>query len=171
VLKRDAPFRGGFEGLLFFWLGWLRLSSVEGAPLALRYTLNRGITKMKNISIKGIVIAVIVALILDIIGGIAGIPLFAESMTEEAILAVEKQTNFLLYSLVIGSLTTVLGGYISAKYGKLAPYKNSVIFGLIGVIIGLMLATFDPLWFDIIGFISLIPASVLGAYFIASKSA
>jgi uncharacterized membrane protein len=126
---------------------------------------------MENVSIKGIIIAVIVTLILDTSGGIAGIPLFAESMTEEAILAVEKQTSFLLYALVIGSLTTVLGSYISAKYGKSAPYKNAVIYGLIGVIIALMLATFDPLWFDIIGFISLIPASVLGAYFVASKSA
>jgi hypothetical protein len=34
TLKRDAPFRGGFEGLLFFRLRWLRQSSVTGAPLS-----------------------------------------------------------------------------------------------------------------------------------------
>jgi hypothetical protein len=34
ALKRDAPFRGGFEGLLFFWLRWLRQSSVNARPLA-----------------------------------------------------------------------------------------------------------------------------------------
>jgi len=31
TLKRDAPFRGGFEGLLFFRLRRLRQSSVTGA--------------------------------------------------------------------------------------------------------------------------------------------
>ncbi|MEQ1557782.1 MAG: hypothetical protein ABL933_02425 [Methyloglobulus sp.] len=41
ALKRDAPFRGGFEGLLFFRLGWLRQSSVKARPLALRYVLNK----------------------------------------------------------------------------------------------------------------------------------
>lgn len=39
TLKRDAPFRGGFEGLLFFRLRWLRQPSVEGAPLS--FTLGR----------------------------------------------------------------------------------------------------------------------------------
>jgi hypothetical protein len=34
TLKRDAPYRGGFEGLLFFRLRWLRQSSVTGAPLS-----------------------------------------------------------------------------------------------------------------------------------------
>jgi hypothetical protein len=34
TLKRDAPYRGGFEGLLFFWLRWLGQSSVKGAPLS-----------------------------------------------------------------------------------------------------------------------------------------
>jgi len=29
TLKRDAPFRGGFGGLLFFRLRWLRLRTVR----------------------------------------------------------------------------------------------------------------------------------------------
>ncbi|PPD19389.1 MAG: hypothetical protein CTY22_11715 [Methylomonas sp.] len=34
ALKRDAPYRGGFGGLLFFMLRWLRLSFVKGARLS-----------------------------------------------------------------------------------------------------------------------------------------
>ncbi|MEQ1557780.1 MAG: hypothetical protein ABL933_02415 [Methyloglobulus sp.] len=34
ALKRDAPYRGGYEGLCFFRLYWLRQSSVTGAPLS-----------------------------------------------------------------------------------------------------------------------------------------
>ena len=126
---------------------------------------------MNKISVKGISIAIIVTLILDTVGGVVGVLLFSESMTEEAILAIEKQTSFLLYALVIGLLTTVLGGYICAKYGKAAPYKNSIIFGFFGVAIGLMLATFDPMWFDILGFVTVIPAAVLGGYIAITKNA
>jgi len=126
---------------------------------------------MENISIKGIVIAIIVTIVLDTIGGFAGIPLFAEAMTEDATLAIQKQSSFLIYALVIGLLTTVLGGYICARYGRQAPYKNAVIFGFIGVVVGLMLATFDPIWFDVVGFITVIPAAMLGGYFVASKNA
>jgi len=45
-LKRDAPFRGGFESLLFFWLRWLRQSSVTGAPLS--FTLGNMKTKQHH---------------------------------------------------------------------------------------------------------------------------
>jgi len=34
TLKRDAPFRDGFEFLLFIRLRWLRQSSVTGEPLS-----------------------------------------------------------------------------------------------------------------------------------------
>ncbi|BBL75399.1 hypothetical protein [Methylomagnum ishizawai] len=126
---------------------------------------------MKDISMKGIFIAVIVSLALDTLGGVVGVPLFAESITEEGLWAMDEQTDFLLYSLAIGLLTTVLGGHIVAKYGKSAPYKNAVIYGSIGAILGLMLAGNYPFWFNIIGFITIIPASVLGAYFAAMKRA
>jgi len=106
---------------------------------------------MKNVSIKGLLIAIVVTLLLDTVGGVAGIPLFAKDMSDEAIMAIYKQTNFLIYALVAGLLTTFLGGYICGKYGKYAPYKNSIIFGVLGVVIGLVFVTFDPLWFDIIG--------------------
>jgi len=125
---------------------------------------------MENISFKGIIIAVVITAILDIIGGIAGVLLFAETLSEEAMLAVEKQTDFLVYALIVGLLTTVLGGYICAKFGKLAPYKNSAIFGALGVAISLILATFDTIWFDVAASIAVLPAALLGAYLVASKN-
>ena len=125
---------------------------------------------MENVSIKGLGIAVIITLLLDTLGGIAGIQLFAEAMTEKAKLAIEKQTNFLLYALVVGSLTTLLGAFISAKYGKLAPYKNASIFGVIGVLMGLIFATFEPIWFDLVAFVTTIPLSIFGGYLVARKN-
>lgn len=117
------------------------------------------------------IIGIIVMSILDLIGGIAGFMLFAGSMSEDVIKALHSNTGFLLYALVLGFLTTSLGGYICAKFGKLAPYKNSAIFGAIGVIIGLFFATFDPVWFDIVSTVAVIPAAMLGGYFVAIKNA
>ena len=41
TLKRDAPFRGDFGGLLFFSLRWLRQPSVKGAPLSFTLELHK----------------------------------------------------------------------------------------------------------------------------------
>lgn len=124
---------------------------------------------MENVSIKGLVIAIVITLIFDMIIGVVGLTIFAGEMTEEAMLAIEKQTNFLLYALVAGILSTTLGGYVSARYGVLAPYKNSAVFGVIGVLFSLLLATFDPMWFDIFGFLTVIPAAMFGGYLVAIK--
>jgi hypothetical protein len=125
---------------------------------------------MEDVSIKGLVIAIIVALLLNTLGGVAGVSLFAEAMTQESVLAIEKQTHFLFFAFVVGLFATFAGGYISAKFGKLAPYRNATIFGVIGAVLGLMLATFDPLWFDFLGIILVVPVAILGGYVVARKN-
>jgi tetrahydromethanopterin S-methyltransferase subunit C len=52
----------------------------------------------------------------------------------------------------------------------LAPYKNATVFGVIGAALGLMLATFDPLWFDFLGIILVVPVAILGGYVVARKN-
>ena len=49
TLKWDAPFRSGFEGLLFFRLQWLRLSSATGAPLS--FTLGGSLFSLTRTSV------------------------------------------------------------------------------------------------------------------------
>jgi hypothetical protein len=73
---------------------------------------------MEDVSIKGLVIAIIVALLLNTLGGVAGVSLFAEAMTQESVLAIEKQTHLILFAFFVGLFATFAGGYISAKYGK-----------------------------------------------------
>lgn len=108
----------------------------------------------------------VIAIILDIVSGIAGAFLFIDSF-ENANAGLP--TDFLVFSLIISFITTVIGGYISANIGSLAPYKNALFFAGAGIIIGLSTATFDPIWFDTIGFISLIPAAMLGAKLVVKK--
>ena len=65
---------------------------------------------MENVSTKGLVIAIIVTLLLNTLGGVAGLSLFAESMTQESVLAIEKQTHFLLFAFIVGLFATFIGG-------------------------------------------------------------
>jgi hypothetical protein len=65
-----------------------------------------------------------------------------------------------------------LGGFVAAKIGKLAPYKNAVVIGILGIIIGILVRDAGPPdWFDMVGFVSVVPAALLGGYFAASKKA
>lgn len=70
---------------------------------------------MEGVSVKGLVIAILVALLLNTLGGVAGVSLFAEAMTQESVLAIEKQTHFLLFAFAVGLFATFTGDYISAK--------------------------------------------------------
>ncbi len=125
---------------------------------------------MNNLSIKGILLGLLVTIVIDIIGGIAAIPLFASSMSEEALKALNEDTGALIWSLLIGTVSTIIGGFIAARFGKLAPYKNSAVVGVIGLIAGVLLGGDAPLWFNIIGFASVIPAALLGGYLVARKN-
>ena len=125
---------------------------------------------MENISIKGIIIGLVVMLILDAISGIAMIFVFAEDLTPEAIEALEGTTNQLIFSLIFGNISVVVAGYIAAKFGKLAPYKNSIVIGVTGVIVGLFFINTYPMWFNILAFLTVVPAAMLGGYFIARKN-
>ncbi|MEH6451296.1 MAG: hypothetical protein V7765_21725 [Oleispira sp.] len=121
---------------------------------------------MKDISFKGIIIALVIAIVLDIVSGIAGAFVFMDSFknANEGL-----PTDFLVFSLIISFITTVIGGYISANIGNLAPYKNALIFAGIGMVLSMATSTFDPIWFDTIGLISLIPAAILGASLAVKK--
>lgn len=125
---------------------------------------------MKNISVKGIIIALITMFLLDIISGIVMIILFAKGYSPAEIEALQGETNTLIFSLVFGNISTVIAGYIAAKFGKLAPYKNSMVIGVVGVFIGIFFISTYPLWFSILGILTAIPAAMLGGYFIARKN-
>jgi hypothetical protein len=74
---------------------------------------------MEDVSIKGLVIAIIVALLLNTLGGVAGVSLFAEAMTQESVLAIEKQTHFLFFSLLL------LWGYLQHLQGAILALNTA----------------------------------------------
>jgi hypothetical protein len=110
-------------------------------------------------------------LVIDIIGGVAAVPLFSSDMSEESLSAINQNQGFLLWGLLVGTFSTIVGGFIAANQGKLAPYKNAAIIGAVGALAGVLLAGTSPLWYDIIGLVSIIPAALFGGFLVARKNA
>ncbi len=119
---------------------------------------------MKKIGVKGILIAISVTLILVVNGAIGGVLMFADGVGEDAVIALSKNTDNLVYALIFGLIVTVIGGYLSARFSHNTPYLNSGVFGVIGVVIGLFLATYDPLWFDIVASLAVIPTALFDGH-------
>ena len=126
---------------------------------------------MRSVSIKGVAFGVLAVLVIDLVGGAAGIPLFAKDMSVESINSVAKNQSFLLWSVFIGTFSTVAGGFVAAKIGKLAPYQNAAVICALGMLFGIIMGGEAPLWFDVTGYLTVVPADLLGGYFIARQNA
>ena len=134
---------------------------------------------MNRVSFKGIVLAALVVLVLDTIAGL-GMAVFMgdssllegnDQQTKDAIEALTLSTNFLLGSVIFGTLATIVGGYVAGRIGKTAPYLNAGIIGVLGIVFGLLLNKDYPLWFNVAGFVSVLPAALLGGHLARSRVA
>gem|GEM_PF-6052647 len=81
--------------------------------------------------------------------------------------AVYANTSLLWILLIVGLFWTFLGGFVAAKVARRAEVFNASIIGVIAAAIGFdsMLTNHEvPLWFELLGFIIIIPVSLLGGY-------
>ncbi|MBD0380701.1 hypothetical protein [Paenibacillus sedimenti] len=84
-----------------------------------------------------------------------------------------SNVGLLMVLLAVGLFWTFLGGYVAAKVAKRAEVFNASIIGVIAAAIGFdsMLTSRDiPLWYELIGFIVIIPISLLGGYLALKKN-
>jgi hypothetical protein len=127
---------------------------------------------MQGISFKAVILGTAAMFALDILIGIVLFGIFAEGltsgMTEQELDAVSadliKNEAYLFWGAVLGTLTTIVGGYVAARVAGLLPYKNAFAFGVLGIVIGILLPGDFPLWFNILGFVIVLPAALFGAY-------
>ncbi len=121
---------------------------------------------------KAIMIAMLLSLALDVVGGMVLLALFGDGLDPNlppeqlnaAILVVLQGTGFLLASLVYGTATTVLGGYIAARLARAYPYFNALAVGVLGIVLGLLLSSGAPWWLDALGYLTAVPAALLGGH-------
>jgi MFS family permease len=127
---------------------------------------------MRGVSFKAVAIALVATLGLDIVVGMVLTsvlggsqlpgPEATEQQVREAMLALTKTPAFLGWSAVLGTLTTVLGGYLAARMADQVPYMNALAFGIAGMLVGLLSAHTVPPWFSVLGLVLTVPAALLG---------
>ena len=135
---------------------------------------------MRSISIKGVVLGSLLVIALDLIFGVVMMfsmaqPVLQTGMTRAdaslALADIAKGSQFLIGSVIFGTLTTVVGGYVAARIAKRLPYLNSAATGVVGLIFTALYASSEyPMWFNIVGLLVVIPASLLGGHLAKSYS-
>jgi len=127
---------------------------------------------MPAIDIRAIVIAFAAELGVDfVISGLV-FDLFApdlqySQMTAEAQAtarqAVLDTTAYLPCMMLLGTATTILGAYFAARLAGRIPYYHGLAMGIVAVVFSLVLWR-NPIWYDYVGLVSTIPASLYGAH-------
>lgn len=128
-----------------------------------------------GISVKAVVVGTAVSVLLDVVIGGTAIFLFGQSAFQPGISEAEAsgmlatlthETTFLWVALVLGTLTTIVGGYVCAKVANRLPYMNAAALGVVGLVVGVLLADGDsPLWFNVLGLLVVLPSALLGGHF------
>ena len=121
---------------------------------------------------KAIIIAMLLSLALDVVGGVAlvvsfGLQVTAQMTPEEtqaAIEAVTRTDGFIFASLLWGTATTVFGGFVAARVARSHPYFNALAVGVLGIVLGLLMGGQAPFWFDALAFLVSVPAAVAGGH-------
>jgi hypothetical protein len=128
---------------------------------------------MRGISIKAVVLASLAVIGIDIMSGIVlaaifGGPALNSEMTDaqlrQAAAAMVAQPGYLTAALILGTASTVVGGYLAARLARTVPYFNALAFGVLGVLLGVLTSSELPAWFRVIGLGLTVPAALVGAY-------
>jgi hypothetical protein len=128
---------------------------------------------MHNISIRAVVLASLAVFGIDIIANFLLASLFGDrtfdsGMSEEqmrqAWRVLFQDARFLTFTLIFGTASTVLGGYLAARLARAVPYFNALAFGMLGLIVSMLTAGDVPTWAKVIGFGFTLPAALLGGH-------
>lgn len=128
---------------------------------------------MPSISIRAVILASLAVLGVDIMSSLLltqmfGGPGFGSGLSDEQIRAAYQvllqDVRYLTFGLILGTASTVLGGYLAARLARSVPYWNALAFGVLGLLISLIGSGDLPAWFKVIGLLLTLPAAVLGGH-------
>lgn len=136
---------------------------------------------MQRFNIRAVVVGSLVMLALDILTSILlftvfGADALSSGATQDEITAVgkiiEQNDGYLLASLLLGTFSTVLGGYIAARIAKNLPLFNAFAVGVVGIAAAILLGgqSDSPWWFSAFGYFSTIPAAIVGGWLARRES-
>ena len=124
-----------------------------------------------NIDIRAIVLATLAVFGIDFVMGIVLFSVFTEQVanaSEEqvraAAAALAKDPGYLRAALILGTASTVVGGFLVARIARSIPYFNALAYGVLGMLLSTLTTGDLPAWFRVVGIGLTVPASLLGAY-------
>jgi drug/metabolite transporter (DMT)-like permease len=127
---------------------------------------------MSSIDIRAILLATLAVFGIDYISRIVLVAVFGDPIVDgsdeelkAAAAALLRNTGFLRGALVLGTASTVVGGFLVARIARSIPYFNALAYGLLGVLLSLLWTGESPTWFRVLGIGLTVPAALLGAYF------
>lgn len=129
---------------------------------------------MRHLSLRSIALGFAVSIALDIAVALAlfatfGAGRFGADMDErqwdQAFASLAQEPAFLLLSLALGLVTTVIGGHVAARMAGRLPYMHAAAVGLIGLLLGLFMwdSTY-PLWWNLLAHAALLPSALWGGH-------
>jgi hypothetical protein len=127
---------------------------------------------MKNIRLWAICVAFIAELVADLIISSITLAVLADGSLSpdldretlnKATQAIIDSNAFLMSRLILGTATTIGGGYLAARLAKTFPYYNGLGIGLIGLIFAILQWS-DTLWLNLYAMVMTLPASIYGAH-------
>ena len=125
-----------------------------------------------NFDIRAIVLATLAVFGIDFVTGIVLFSVFSDSVanaSEEqvraAAAALATDPGYLRAALVLGTASTVVGGFLVARIARSIPYFNALAYGVLGMLLSTLTTGELPLWFRVVGIGLTVPASLVGAYF------
>jgi hypothetical protein len=129
---------------------------------------------MRYINVQSVILGSAVTFLLDLLVGSGMLftfardafdPTMTEAETTAVLAALAQNPSFLLVGFVLGSTTTIAGGFISARMARRLPYMNAAAVGVVGIVQGLLLMNDSaPWWFTALGFLINIPAALVGGH-------
>lgn len=133
---------------------------------------------MQNISIRAVILATLAVLGIDIVSGMVLTQMFggpgwgaglSREEIERAYQVLMQDVRYLTLGLLLGTASTVLGGYLAARLARSMPYYNALAFGVLGILISTIGAGSLPTWVKVVGLGLSLPAAVLGGHFAKLK--
>lgn len=128
---------------------------------------------MNRINFKALVVGTSLLLALSILAGVLlvslqGMLLAMEGQSEEQIIQaladLADDDGYLVWSMVLGALVSVLGGHVAARIAVIYPYFNGLAVGLLSTLVGFAFWSELPLWFNLAGIFVTPACCVLGAH-------
>lgn len=126
---------------------------------------------MSSIDIRAILLATLAVFGIDfftswMLFAVFGGPMDGtDEQVKNVVAAMTRDPAYLRAVLILGTASTIVGGFLVARIARQIPYFNALAYGLLSVVLSVLLSGDLPMWVRVVGIGVTVPAALLGAYF------